>query len=141
MKISEDLEDQRSLAMVLNSLGGVLQRQGKFDEAVDAFERSHMLLVEQGDERGQAMVLNSLGGAYQRIGEVEPAEEAFRTSIGIGERLNDTSHLAKVHTAFGKALLQRRSVNRAIEELTRGFHFDEKAYPVESGSSTSCGWT
>ena len=27
--------------MVLNSLGGVLQRQGKFDEAVEAFQRSY----------------------------------------------------------------------------------------------------
>lgn len=54
--------------MVLNSLGGVLQRQGKFDEAVDAFQRSYDLLTKLGDERGQAMVLSRLGSVAQREG-------------------------------------------------------------------------
>ena len=32
--------------MVLNSLGGVLQRLGKFQDAADALERSHDLLTQ-----------------------------------------------------------------------------------------------
>src|SRR3712207_8954238 len=46
-------------ARVLNSLGSVLQRQGRFEEAVDVFEQSYRLLIELEDQRGQAMVLNS----------------------------------------------------------------------------------
>ena len=37
----------RTQAMVLNSLGGVLQRLGRFQEAADALERSYTLLAEQ----------------------------------------------------------------------------------------------
>ena len=52
----------RCEAMYLNTLGGVLQRLGRFDEAASALERSLEFLMKQRDERGQAMVLNSLGG-------------------------------------------------------------------------------
>ena len=121
--ISEELEDDRSLAMVLNSLGGVLQRQGKFDEAVDAFRRSYELLLELGDSRGQAMVLNSLGGVLQRQGKLAESFEAFRISIAIGEKLRDRRHLAMVHTSFGRALL-RTDRQAAVKELRDGFEFD-----------------
>ena len=74
------------------------------------------------------MVLNSLGGAYQRVGKTEDAEWAFLKSIKIGNRLHDETHLAKVHTAFGKALSHRNDLARAVEELTKGFELDEKRH-------------
>jgi dephospho-CoA kinase len=51
-------------AMWLNTLGVILQRQGKFDEAVDVFQSSYNLLLKLEDLHGQAMVLNSLGGVF-----------------------------------------------------------------------------
>jgi hypothetical protein len=39
-------EDERGQAMVLNSLGGVLQRLGRFEEAAEALQRSHELLAQ-----------------------------------------------------------------------------------------------
>jgi hypothetical protein len=48
--------------MALNSLGGVLQRLGKFQEAADALTKAGEIEERLGNERGQAMVLNSLGG-------------------------------------------------------------------------------
>jgi len=64
--IEEELGNLQGQAMVLNSLGGVFQRQGKFDEAVDAFQRSYAISEKLDDERSLAMVLNSLGGVFQR---------------------------------------------------------------------------
>jgi tetratricopeptide (TPR) repeat protein len=124
--ISEQMGDDRSLAMVLNSLGGVLQRLGKFQEAADALQRSHDLLVQQGDERGQAMVLNSLGGALQRLMRTREADNAFYSSIDLGVKLKDNIHLAKVHTAFGKALVTRGDVAAGLEQLRQGFQLDEQ---------------
>jgi tetratricopeptide (TPR) repeat protein len=110
---------------VLNSLGGVLQRLGRFDEAVDAFQRSYALLVEQGDDRGQAMVLNSLGGVLQRLGRFDEAVDAFQRSIAIGEALRDRRHLAMAHTSLGKALLSQDRGEAAVVELSEGFQYDE----------------
>ena len=70
LAISEQLEDQRSLAMVLNSLGGVMQRLSRFDEAEDAFKRSYDLLVEREDLRGQANGAKQSRGSAATIGAI-----------------------------------------------------------------------
>jgi tetratricopeptide (TPR) repeat protein len=112
--------------MVLNSLGGVYQRQGRFAEAVEIFDRSYKLLVELEDQRGQAMVLNSLGGVLRQQRRFEAAVGAFEHSIAIGERLNDRRHLAMVYTALGKTLLSQGLAERAAAELHKGFAIDER---------------
>jgi tetratricopeptide (TPR) repeat protein len=125
--IREQMGDERNLARVLSSLGGVLQRLGKFHEAAGSLERSYDLLAAQGDERGQAMVLNSLGVALQRAGKIEDADRAFTSSIRLGDKLNDKTHLAKVRTAYGKALVSRGDESAGIEQLRQGFLLDENA--------------
>lgn len=84
--------------------------------------------MEQKDQRGQAMVLNSLGGVLQRLGRIQEADQAFEWSIGIGTSLNDTLHLAKVRTAYGKALLSRGEMALGVEQLRQGFLLDEHAH-------------
>jgi tetratricopeptide (TPR) repeat protein len=113
--------------MVLNSLGGMLQRLGKFQEAADALQRSLEISEQMGDQRGVAMVLNSLGGVLQRLGKFEEAADAFSSSIALGEKLHDKMHLAKAHTSYGKALVSRRELKSAAEHLRQGFNLDEEA--------------
>jgi hypothetical protein len=56
--ISEELKDKRSLAMVLNSLGGIYLRQGEVEEAVEVFKRSFVLSEA---ETRRAMILTFEG--------------------------------------------------------------------------------
>src|SRR5258708_17685837 len=127
--MSEELTDQRSLAMVLNSLGGVYQRQGKFEEAGKALRESQELLVVLGDERGQAMVLNSLGGVYQRQGKVEEAVEAFQGRFALGEEAE--THMVMVLTSWGKALLDHGQPEEAVEKLKARFEIEERLRKVQ----------
>jgi tetratricopeptide (TPR) repeat protein len=120
------LGDERGQAMVLNSVGGVYQRQGNFDAAVTAFQQGYDLLVKLGDERGQAMVLNSVGGVYQRQGNFDAAVTAFQQSLDIGEKLKDIRHLAIVNSAYGKALLDQSQPIEAVKKLRRSFEIEEK---------------
>ena len=69
------------------------------------------------------MVLNSLGGALQRLGRTQEADGAFNSSIALGVKLKDGMHLAKVHTAFGKALVTRGEVAAGVEQLRQGFRW------------------
>jgi tetratricopeptide (TPR) repeat protein len=124
-RIESHIVRQRCEAMVLNSLGGVYQRQGRFEEAVAAFERSYTISEELGDQRSLAMVLNSLGGVYQRQGQFEEAVAAFERSVRIGEELDDNRHLAMVHTSLGNAFLSHGAVEEAAVELRKGFEIDE----------------
>ena len=115
-----------SEAMWLNTLGGVLQRQGKFDEAVDAFQRSASIEEELGDQRGQAMVLNSLGGVLQRQGKFDEAMKALQRSLNISKRRNDKIGLAMTHRMIGKNLLLTGEKTKAVTELTKSFEINEE---------------
>jgi len=120
-----ELGDDRGQAMVLNSLGGVLQRQGRFDEAVDAFQRSSAIEEQLGNLRGLAMVLNSLGGVLQRQGRFDEAVDAFQRSYALLVELGDDRGQAMVHTALGKALLSHGDIKESVVELLMGFEIDE----------------
>jgi tetratricopeptide (TPR) repeat protein len=114
-------------AMVLNSLGGVLQRQGDFDRAVDAFRRSHDFLISLADVRGQAVVLNSLGGVLQRQGDFDRAVDAFRRSHDLLVRLHDTRGQAMVLNSLGGVLQRQGKFDQAVEALGRSAEIDRES--------------
>ena len=115
-QIETDHLRQRAEAMVLNSLGGVWQRQGKFDEAVDAFRRSYDLLMAVGDSRGQAMILNSLGGVLQRQGKFGAAADAFRKSYDL-TAVGDSRGQAMILNSLGGVLQRTGDFVAAAEVL------------------------
>jgi tetratricopeptide (TPR) repeat protein len=106
MAISEELKDQRSLAMVLNSLGGILQRLGRFEDAAVALQRSMAISEELKDQRSLAMVLNSLGGVLQRLGRFEDAVDALQRSYELLVDQKDERGQAMVLNSLG-GVLQR----------------------------------
>ena len=102
----------------------MLQRQGRFDGAKDAFQRSYDLLVKLGDDRGQAMVLTGLGGVLQRQGRSSEALSAYENSVALGRKLRDMRHLAIVCTALGKFHLAQRRPLDAIKALDEAFDIE-----------------
>ncbi|MCL1465306.1 tetratricopeptide repeat protein, partial [Argonema galeatum] len=127
-EIFENLDSDRPLAMVLNSLGGLLRKRRKWDEAESIIRRSYDLAVKLEDLRGQAIVLNSLGQVLQRQGSEEQlrlALAAFKYSIKLGNQIDDLPHLAKVHTAMGQALIAQKNFEAAVVQLAEGFKIDE----------------
>jgi tetratricopeptide (TPR) repeat protein len=127
-RIEPFFDQQRIEGMRLNTLGGALQRLGRFEEAVHAFERSGEIGETQADHNHLAMVLNSLGGVLQRLGRFEEAVQAFERSAKIEEAINNQRSLAMVLNSLG-GVLQRLG---RFEEAVQAF---ERSYPllVESG--------
>src|SRR5260370_18868386 len=115
--------------MVFNLLGGVYERQGKFEEAGKALRESQELLVVLGDERGQAMVLNSVGGVCQRQGKFGEAVEAFQGSFALGKEAE--TDRVMVLTSWGKALLDHGQPEEAVEKLKASFEIEERLRKVQ----------
>jgi tetratricopeptide (TPR) repeat protein len=127
--IFEELHDFRNIAMVLNSLGGLLRKQGKWEAAEAMLRCGYNLAAEKlKDKRGQAIILNSLGQVLSQQQDAENFKLAimyFRASITLGQELDDQPHLAKVYTAMGQALLSNRETEQAVIQLIQGFEIDE----------------
>jgi len=109
------LGNERGLGMVLNSLGGVLQRQGRLEEAEKAFTRSLEIGEKLGDERGLGMV-----------GRLEEAEKAFTRSLEIGEKIGDEKHLAMVLNSLGGVLQRQGHLEEAEKAFTRSADIEVK---------------
>jgi tetratricopeptide (TPR) repeat protein/cold shock CspA family protein len=112
--------------MVLNSLGGVFQRQGKFDEAVEAYQASQALFVEKEEERGRTMVLTSLGGVFQRQGKFDEAVEAFRGSADIEERIGNERGRTMVLNSLGGVLQRQGKFDEAVEAFEKSRKISEE---------------
>jgi tetratricopeptide (TPR) repeat protein len=125
-KIEIETERIHDETMWLTTFGGVLQRLGKFNEAVELFKRSYELEKKLGNEQGEAMVLNSLGGALQRQGKLKEAVKAFEKSYELLVKHKDEHGQAMVLTLWGKALLSHNETEKSINLLQKGFEIDEK---------------
>ncbi|MBE7383392.1 MAG: tetratricopeptide repeat protein [Leptolyngbya sp. SIO1E4] len=126
LEISEDLEDSRSLGIILNTLGGVYKDLQQWEDSERCFRRCFDLAHKEKNVMGKAIALNGLGQVSEKQGgeKFRIAMAAFRESIKLGEQENNSSHLAKVHTAMGQALFRNEQIEDAIIHLKQSFEID-----------------
>ena len=124
--ITSDRQLSHLESMVLNSLGGVLQRQGKFEEAAETLEKSADIEERLGNKRGQAIVLNSLGGVLQRQGSFDKAIDAFQKSLLIEDGLGNEHGQAKVLNSLGGVLQRQGKFNEAINAFQKSYDLLKK---------------
>lgn len=107
--------------MVLNSLGGAFQRQGRFEESVEVFERSATIEEQIGNQRGEAMVLNSLGGVFHRQGRFSDAEKAYERSARIEEKLENQRGQAMVLNSLGGVYQRQGRFAEAVQAFQQSY--------------------
>ncbi|MCI5193905.1 MAG: tetratricopeptide repeat protein [Candidatus Electrothrix sp. AU1_5] len=125
-KIELPEEQQRAEAMRLTTLGGVYQRQGQFENAVEAFTKGYDLSVNLDDQRGQAMVLNSLGGVYQRLGKFDKAVEAFKKSYKLTVSFDDQRGQAMVLNSLGGVYQRLGKFDKAVEAFKKSAEIEDR---------------
>jgi len=107
-------------------LGGVYQRQGKFDEAVQTFQQSAKIEEEINNQRGQAMVLNSLGGVYQRQGKFDEAVQTFQQSYELLVNVADERGQAMVLNSLGGVYQRQGKFDEAVQAFQQSYDIGKK---------------
>ncbi|MDF5723991.1 MAG: tetratricopeptide repeat protein [Rhizonema sp. PD37] len=120
-KIEDESTRQHSEAKWLNTLGSILLRQGKFDDAVGVFKRAVAIEKQLNNPEGLAMVLNSLGGLLRRQGNLNEAEEILNSSYAISEPLKDKRHTAMVLHNLGTVFLEQNCLAKAFHSIQRSY--------------------
>jgi len=124
-RIGDLTQQQENQAKQLSSLGGVLQKQGKFDEAIAAFERQISVDEALNDQVSLAIALNRLGGLLQQKERFDEAIAAFKGGISIAEALNDQKALVIGLNCLGGLLQQQGKFDEAIATFERETTIDE----------------
>ncbi len=87
LAIHRAVGNRRSEGFVLGSLGELLARQGRFDEARESFRRGEALLREVGDQLRLVLLLCDWGRAEVVARDIDAARSALAAAEKVAEAM------------------------------------------------------
>jgi class 3 adenylate cyclase/tetratricopeptide (TPR) repeat protein len=135
LPIYEELGDLSGQASVLNNLGIEAYYEGRWDEALELYERSRELRRRTGDVTQVAVQTNNIGEILSDQGRLEEAEELFRQSMHVADAAGHelTSHVARSN--LGRAAARAGRFNEAenlLEHALRSFRDMGAMFVIET---------
>ena len=120
LELQERLGDAAGRAVTLANIGGVHQRQGRWDEARKSLENSVELQEAAGGVSALAATLNALGFVLRRLGDADGAYRRYARAKELIEKQGDLLHvtipahnMALIHEERG----EHREALRLMEEV------------------------
>ena len=133
----EDIDTRRKRhAKVLGVLGGVYQKQGKTEKAIETFEAKIEIDESLDDKKSLAIVWNRLGGLLEKQGQFKEAQHAFETEIELAKSLDDKHGLAIGWNCLGGVLEKQeklKEAEHAFEKTIKNIDFNDKQSLTLSG--------
>lgn len=99
----EKTNNQRMLAWCLTNLGAAWRRLGKYQEAIQVYERAIKLLGQIQDPINQAVAQMNLGNIHLDLQEPGRALELYASAEKTFRRAQDRLRLAKIYNNIGLA--------------------------------------
>jgi serine/threonine-protein kinase len=121
---SERAEDEVTRAESLHTLGGVLYKVGRFEEAHARFQQALLLMEKaQGPEHPfVADMHNNIGVIHSELGRYEEARASYERSLAIVQKTLGPEHpsVANTLTNLGRTLVRARHLDEAERHLQSG---------------------
>jgi tetratricopeptide (TPR) repeat protein len=126
-------EDASVLALAWKGRGDVARGQGRFDAAVDAYERGRAVIDERTGSLKAASLEVSLADALYRLGRDEQALAAYERARGLLLPLNDQHRfLVVVEIGMGNLERDRKQWGDAFDHYRRA---RDLSHEIEGGAS------
>jgi DNA-binding SARP family transcriptional activator len=116
-KLPENADSRKERARIYNNLGSIYLNWNDYPRAIDHFEKSLAIRIENGDTHGTAVLYNNLGVVYERQGNYDKAFEYHRQSFELEKEIGDIYGLAISHTNLGLILSRREDYPQALDHL------------------------
>ncbi|MBZ4643352.1 MAG: tetratricopeptide repeat protein [Deferribacteraceae bacterium] len=125
-KIYEKDNDKSSLSITLHELGKTERMLGKFESAIDSFNKSNILYKELGDEFSIGANLNQLGITYSKMGQLEKAISYFKESLKVAEKVNDPEAISIVTRQLADAYADIYNYENAMKYYEEAINIQRK---------------
>jgi len=119
LKIREELEDQRGVAVMLNNIGIIYKNISEYEQAFEYFIQSLTIRKEIKDDKGMGSSLNNIGLVNFNIGELEKAADYYQQSLIKYEQVDYKYGIASVLNNMGLVYDELEKYNVAIEHYKR----------------------
>jgi tetratricopeptide (TPR) repeat protein len=117
-ELYEELGDTRSLARILNNLGGLNWLLGRQELAFEHLREAFDLATEAGSPTDAAQAISSLAQVLLGDGQPQPAETAARHALELLDGRDDyREELANASLVLGRALSEQERWDEALEAL------------------------
>jgi tetratricopeptide (TPR) repeat protein len=130
------LNAKKAYATALNNEAFILDRQGKFDEALPIYKQSLNIRREIKEQSGVGQSLNNIADLYQSQGNIELAIEYFKQSLEIRELIKEQEGIAQSLNNLGFLYDKLGDFTKALDYHQRSLKINEKIKNID-GISTS----
>jgi len=120
LKDSQLVDKERKLltniqALTLNNKGYRLRGKSKYNEALEVYLKSLMILEDIGDKSGQGNVLNNIGAVYKNLGNIPEALVYHQKSLLIKRETKNKK--GEAYSINNIAIIYRNlgDINKALE--------------------------
>jgi tetratricopeptide (TPR) repeat protein len=112
--------DRQTEARIVNNLGGLSFLLGEPEVAVAYLKEAFALSLEIGNDADAAQAVSSLAQVHLRCGAPQLAEEQARHALSILDERDDyVDERGNVHLVLGRALLEQKRDDDAMQEFAR----------------------
>jgi diguanylate cyclase (GGDEF)-like protein len=126
LELLDGAGENRGRPDLLNSLGAIHRRGGRYAEAM----RLHLAALELarvvGDRPAEALALGSIGSVYQLLGDFGRSLEHHQSSLALREALGDAAGAALSHVNIGVVYGHMGEPERVIEYMLRALPIHER---------------
>jgi tetratricopeptide (TPR) repeat protein len=126
LDISEQLDDQASMALNYHRLGILAQDRGDYDQAERHYQRSLHIKERRDDQAGMADSYHQLGVLAQHRGDYDQAERHYQRSLHIEERRGNQADMAESYHNLGILAENRGDYDQAERHYKRSLDISER---------------
>lgn len=137
LALAQQHKEEDVRAELLSSIGSVLGKWQRWDEALDYLDQSQKAYGALGDVLGQAQTLRRRGAIFGRQGDYAGAQEAFETALEVGKKAEDQSLIAAVSNNLAVLATIRGDLDEAVVQYESCLEMYE-ALGKEQGLAGAC---
>ncbi len=119
--VFQELEDTRSQAIVLQSIGSIYTAAGQYERSLDYFRDAQ---ERHSDPSLDLAAFNNMGNAHKEIGEYEASLAEYRQALGVAEEMGSPvlearilNNIAALHVQFDAFDLAETAIRDAYDRV------------------------
>ncbi|WP_284614710.1 ATP-binding protein [Aquabacterium humicola] len=137
-RLAAEIDDPQLLMLTLNELGAHMDRQSRWAEARDCYERALAISRRVGDRRLEGGLLGNLGGLYHDRGELEAARSHIEQALDLAATVGDRRWAGNAHCNLGLVLQEQGHRGAAREQFSRALAIAREIGHVRLAYTVEC---
>ena len=119
LEIAQSQQDKPGMASATNDLGLCRYIEGKFQEAIEHYQRARVLYHAAGAVAAEAVALSNLGAAHRDGGDRSQARHLFEEALALVESVGDRWVEATILNQLGGFYRKAGDEGRALDSFSR----------------------